>query len=168
VIKQLILPFVGVAAFITIVGFLYQGKINFKSPLVASPNTVSKETLKIGGREIRVEIADTPDKREKGLGGVTSLGENEGMLFVSDQKDTSPIFWMKGMLIPLDIIWINDGKVVKIDKNIPNPDPNTPESELKRYSPTSVVDYVLEVNAGFSDKFGLKVGDTAEGNSIKN
>lgn len=115
-----------------------------------------------------IEIADTPTEREKGLGGVTNLEENNGMLFTSEQKDTLPIFWMKGMLIPLDIIWINDGKVVKIDKNIPNPDPNTPESELKRYSPASPVDYVLEVNAGFSDKFGLKVGDTAEGDSIKN
>jgi uncharacterized membrane protein (UPF0127 family) len=67
---------------------------------------------------------------------------------------------MKDMLIPLDFIWVANGKIVKIDKNVPAPAPNTPDGNLKTYSPGTPIDYVLEVNAGFSDKNNIKVGDS--------
>lgn len=152
IIKQLVLPFLGVAAFIAVVGLMMQGKIN-----LAGGNIV-----KIGNVELKVKIADSPQERSKGLSGISSLPENEGVFFVFAEKDTTPSFWMKDMLIPLDIIWINDGKIVKIDKNVPISDPN------KLYSPSQPIDYVLEVNAGFSDKNGLEVGDLAEGDPIQN
>ena len=63
------------------------------------------------------------------------------------------------MLIPLDIIWIGNGKIVKIDENVPAPVAGTSDSKLLNYSPGSPIDYVLEVNAGFSDKNNFKVGD---------
>lgn len=164
-LKQLLIPLAGVAAFIIFVGLLTQGKINIGKPQVTMP---PKETVKIGETQINVDVADTSEERSKGLSGVNKLGENEGMLFVFDKKDTTPSFWMKEMLISLDIIWINDGKVVKIDKSVPNPSAGASDESLKLYYPGSPIDYVVEVNAGFSDKFGLKVGDSAKGNSIKN
>ena len=60
---------------------------------------------------------------------------------------------------------MDDGKIVGIEKNIPNPEPVTDkrtvqeDSQLIRYRPTIGIDYVLEVNAGFSEKNMLKVGD---------
>lgn len=163
--KQLLLPLAGVAAFIVIVGLMTQGKLNFGS---AVPSPTPKPVVSVAGVKITVEIADTDEKRSKGLSGRDSLHENEGMLFVFgteggySNKDTTPSFWMKAMLIPLDIIWINDGKVVKIDKNV------AIKPEDKRYTPGQPIDYVLEVTAGFSDKNILKVGDAAEGDPIKN
>lgn len=64
-------------------------------------------------------------------------------------------FWMKEMHFPLDIIWIDNGKIVGIEKNAPIPTSvNIPTFP----SPTQVTN-VLEVNAGFSDKNNLKTGD---------
>ena len=34
-----------------------------------------------------VKLAETDDQKEKGLQGVTELGENEGMLFIFDDED---------------------------------------------------------------------------------
>ena len=64
--------------------------------------------------KIKVEIADTPEKRAEGLMFRDHLNENSGMFFVFDEE-SSHSFWMKNTLIPLDIIWINaDKKVVYI------------------------------------------------------
>jgi uncharacterized membrane protein (UPF0127 family) len=66
---------------------------------------------------------------------------------------------MKEMLIPLDFIWISGTKIVKIDKNIQAPDANTPDVKLEKIKPDQPVDYVLEVNSGFSDANNIKVND---------
>ena len=59
-----------------------------------------------------VELAITPQEREKGLMERKVLEDNNGMLFVfSDEGEYS--FWMKNMEMSLDIIWIDaDGNVV--------------------------------------------------------
>jgi hypothetical protein len=63
--------------------------------------------IKIGNKEYKVkEVTSTSDK-EKGLQGVESLPEDEGMLFYFEPpQDVS--FWMKDTKIPLDIIFINE------------------------------------------------------------
>lgn len=104
----------------------------------------------VNGKKIFVEIANTNQKRTLGLSNRDSLGEYEGMLFTFDKKNTRPTFWMKDMLIPIDIIWINDEVVVEIHENVPPPNPGTPDKNLLLYSPSIEIDYVLEVNTGFS------------------
>ena len=162
--KQIILPILGVVAFIVIIGILVQ-----KSPsmglsrlFIPQSTTIPESTVTIGTTKIKVQIADTQDKRVKGLSGVSTLPEDNGMLFIYDPKGETPLFWMKGMLIPLDMIWIRDGKIVKIDKNVPIPSPNIPDKDLQTYSPGESIDHILEVNAGFSDKNKIKVGDTID------
>ena len=142
-----------------------QGKIgNLKN--ISSPNN-SKLTepgpslIKIEDKEVKVEIAKTPEERQKGLGGRTSLDQDSGMLFVFNTK-VKPSFWMKDTKISLDFIWIRDGKIVGIDKNV-QPQPNASDSELKLYPAPEPVDFVLEVNGGFSDKNGIKVGQSLSG-----
>ena len=86
------------------------------------------------------------------------LDENKGMLFIFDTLALYP-FWMKKTLIQLDIIWMDkNGKVVFIGRN------SQPCKTLvcPVISPSVLASYVLEINAGISDKLGIKVGDTAE------
>jgi uncharacterized membrane protein (UPF0127 family) len=162
-IKQLLLPFAAVALFIILVGVFTQksGSIDL-SKYFSGINGIQKRTLVVGEKALSVEIVNTETLREKGLGGRTSLPTESGMLFVFETKKVNPIFWMKDMLIPLDIIWIADSKIVKIDKNVPAPSAGTPDDKLKKFSANQPVDYVLEVNAGFADSNNVKVGDSID------
>lgn len=120
-----------------------------------------KPKVIIGDAEIVVDIAKTNEEKSQGLSDRKSLGKNEGMLFLFESNST-PSFWMKDMLIPIDIIWITDNSIVDIHKNIPAPDPKTPYVDLPRYTPEKPINYVLEVNAGFSDENNINIGDTVE------
>ena len=63
---------------------------------------------------------------------------------------------MKNTLIPLDIIYVDAEKtIVSIQKN------TTPLSE-KSLPSDSDAQYVIEVNAGFADRYGLKAGDKVD------
>src|SRR3989338_783245 len=70
--------------------------------------------------KVFLEVALTDAEKEKGLMNRPGLAENRGMVFVfRPRKQTT--FWMKDTLIPLDMIFINKGKIVKIIKNaMPN------------------------------------------------
>jgi hypothetical protein len=160
-VKQLLLPILGVAVFIAAVGIFIQksGSINFQGALTPSSTTLpSEKSVTIEGKTIALEVANSEPLRARGLSDRSSLSDNNGMLFVFDRQDIQPSFWMKGMLIPLDIVWINNGSIVKIDKNVQPPSSGTSDSDLKTYSPGTPIDYVLEVNAGFSDLNNFKVG----------
>src|SRR3989344_718528 len=108
---------------------------------------------------IYVESADTSEKKSKGLGGKTHLSDNYGMLFPFKNQPYPPVFWMKGMEIPIDIIWIKDNTIIDIDKSA-QPESGISDAQLKRYSPDKPVDYVLEVKGGLSDEKGFEVGDS--------
>jgi uncharacterized protein len=129
------------------------------SESVSKPNQ-STLSVQISFSNIKIvtEIAQTAEKRELGLSYRTTLDKNAGMLFVFENPNI-PFFWMKDMNFPLDIIWIKDNKVIDIDKNVPIPKENTPLNQLPKYSPSGMVNYALEVNAGFADKNKIKVGD---------
>lgn len=83
------------------------------------------------------------------------LDDSQGMLFIY-QTDATPGFWMRGMLIPLDIVWIDaDGVVAGIEREVP-PAPSTAEPPL--YYPLRPIRYVLEINAGRAGEAGIMVG----------
>lgn len=119
-------------------------------------NEVSDQTqpiVRIGGRDVRVLLADTPAKRTQGLSGRSGLGENEGMLFIFPEEGMYG-FWMKDMNFSIDIIWIDsDGKVVHIAKSA------SPDSYPTSFSPPKPARYVLEVRAGFAEQYGVGEGD---------
>jgi uncharacterized membrane protein (UPF0127 family) len=105
-----------------------------------------------------VEVATTDETRMRGLQFRNSLSENQGMLFVFDHEDQYA-FWMKDTLIPLDIIWLDySKKVVYIEENA-KPCKIAP---CPSYRPSANALYVLEVNAGYAQKIGLKKGDALE------
>ena len=133
------------------------------TPRVAAELTkqeVKKPTAVINEVAINLEIADSQDKWAKGLSFRESLDQETGLLFDFGKKDSRPTFWMKDMNFPIDIIWINDNEIVGIVKNAPVPEPDTPTQILPRYVPDEPIDYVLEVNAGFTDANDINVGDT--------
>lgn len=157
-IKKILLPLLGTIVFIVLVGLFTQKNLFVK--LIPSPApTQNSPTVLINDKTVSVKIASTDTDRQKGLSGQDTLDQNSGMLFVFQDKTKVQSFWMKGMLIPIDIIWIKDGKIIRIDKNVAIPDKNTPDNKLKTYSAGVLVDFVLEVNSGFSDKNSIKVGD---------
>jgi len=103
---------------------------------------------------IDVEIADTGVKRMKGLMFRSSLGENEGMLFVFDNEDYRK-FWMMNTTIPLDAIHIAaNGTVVEVIAM----DPCESLVYCKSYPSSQKAKYVLEVNQGFAEKNGIEPG----------
>lgn len=109
------------------------------------------------GEVFKAEIADTDKKRIRGLSGRESLPENQGMLFVFDTPNYYT-FWMKEMNFSLDFIWIRGNKVIEITKNVKSEDYQPP----KILVPKNKIDRVLEVNAGFAEKAGIKEGDMLE------
>lgn len=152
-VKQILIPLVLVAVFVVAVGIFVKRSVNVSVQK-------SAKTVVIDSKTIPVEIADTPELRSKGLSGRSSLGANSGMIFVFDSKGVTPGFWMKDMLITLDFIWIAGGKIVKIDKNVQPAPTGTPDNALPVYYPGQPIDYVLEVNGGFSDTNHIQVGDS--------
>ncbi len=115
---------------------------------------------------LRVEIANNPEDRERGLSGRDSLALNKGMLFVFPEPDNYS-FWMKDMNFSLDFIWINNDKIVEITENVkPEDYPsalNSAQSSLpKNLVPKNKADKVLEINAGTVKRLNIKVGDKIE------
>ncbi len=121
---------------------------------------VSKQaTVTINNHVFSVEVAKTTTEKEKGLSGRNSLTPNHGMYFPFDTPGFYP-FWMKDMKFPIDIIYIANGKVVTVYKNVkPAADPYS--TVVK---PTQPTDSVLEINAGEAEKYTTKNGDTVQTN----
>jgi len=103
------------------------------------------------GSTIEVELATNPRQRERGLMYRRTMPENVGMLFAFEEPQVHT-FWMHNTCLPLDMMFITrDGFIAGIVENVPtlNDDP--------RSVPCSV-SYVLEVNAGFARRHGVKPG----------
>ena len=116
-------------------------------------------TITIGDHTFAVELATTSLQQEKGLSYHSSLPQNAGMLFVFEEPAIRT-FWMKDMKFPIDIIFIRNNRIINIHENIWPPSPNTPVSDLSRYSSSEPANYVLEINAGLSQKYGFRNGDS--------
>ena len=111
--------------------------------------------VQVNSTRINVEIADNFEERAKGLMFRDRLPENVGMLFIFENEGNYP-FWMMNMRFNLDMIWIgSDGNVVYIAKDVP-----PCSASCKVIDPNSDARYVLEVDAGFADRYGIIEGST--------
>ena len=93
-----------------------------------------------------------------GLMGRECMGDREGMLFIHEAEGI-PRYWMRGMVMSLDMVWIDaDGVVAEVSANLP-PAPEGTVPEIY-FSPRPIL-YVLEINAGLAQKVGIRAGSQA-------
>ncbi len=108
-----------------------------------------------GPLELTVELARRDEERQRGLMYRTQLADDRGMLFVFE-RERRLAFWMKNTCIALDMIFVAaDGLIVGIEENVPTLNENT-------YSPGCPAKYVIEVNAGWTRKRGIRAGQRVE------
>lgn len=101
---------------------------------------------------IDIEIAATDSARERGLMQRTSLPDRSGMLFIFD-REAPRSFWMANTPLSLDIMFVSsDSTIINIAEYT---EPGSPES-VRSEAPAQ---YVVEVKAGFADRFGIVAGD---------
>ncbi len=124
----------------------------------------TQSTATINNQTYNLLIAKDDKSRQIGLSKRKSLDQKQAMLFIFDKKGIYS-FWMKDTQIPLDMIFINDNKIVYIVKNA-KPEKNN-KGSLPIYTPPTESNYVLEVNGGQSDKFNFKNGDTVTFKGVK-
>lgn len=100
---------------------------------------------------ITLETVDNNQDRVRGLSGREYMLTNQGMLFVFDQPGNHCI-WMKDMNFPIDIVWIDENKIVTdIKKDV------KPETYPESFCPSKDSKYVIELNAGVSELANLYV-----------
>ncbi|HKU37001.1 MAG TPA: DUF192 domain-containing protein [Polyangiales bacterium] len=110
----------------------------------------------VGGSpvRVRVELAQTPEQRQRGLMFRKQLAPDAGMLFIFEHPQHN-VFWMHNTYLPLDMIFITaDWNVLGVVENA------TPQTDSPREVP-GISAYVLEVNAGFSRQYGIAAGTKA-------
>jgi len=125
---------------ITAYDFVKNGELTFQT---ADSEFISK---------IDIEIAEDDDSRTQGLMYRDNMKESQGMFFIFPYEFPQS-FWMRNTVMPLDIMFVNKAnEIVKIHKNAKPYD----ESSYPSVRPAI---YVVEVRAGYSEKFGVKEGD---------
>jgi len=150
--KMKILFILGAILAVLIAAFAIGLSPRVRKPAYSQSGNIVRE-IKIGGNKIMAEIVANPEKRALGLSGRDGSCPDCGMLFVFE-KPGEYSFWMKDMRFDLDIVWISNGEITGIEKNISH---TGGSSTVVR--PNVPVNDVLEVNAGTSDKLKLKEGD---------
>ncbi len=117
----------------------------------------SEQEITINEVTYSVSIARSPEEKQVGLSDRENLGDNDGMLFVCDEKDRYQ-FWMRNMNFPIDIIYISDNTVVDVIENAQPPEDENATPEV--YTPDEPANYVLELKAGQAERAGIEVGNT--------
>ncbi len=111
--------------------------------------------LSINGNKIVLERADSEKERMIGLTQKTGLTDDQGMIFIFPTKGKYS-FWTKNMKFPIDIIFLNDNKVMDIFKDVP---PANSDINIPTVTSQEQTNYVIELSSGNADKNNIKLGD---------
>lgn len=163
--RKLILIVLVISVVLGLVFFLLPaGSLGYKEVATNSIKQSVMREITVGKASLSVEVADEPAKWIQGLSGREKVENGPAMLFIfSDSRVRE--FWMKDMKFALDFLWLNNGKVVAINENIPPPTVTNPEPV--RINPQQSINAVIEVPAGWVSQNGVKVGDIVTGVDIK-
>lgn len=97
-----------------------------------------------------VDVASSPAELRAGLAGRPALKPYEGMLFVHPMTGFYP-YTMRGMLFPLDIVWLDPSLgVVEMARGA--------WPDLARCGGEALSKFALEIPAGMADRYGLGIG----------
>ena len=104
------------------------------------------------GTSMSFEMATTTAAQERGLSGRSVIPNNYAMVFVFPRDDRYG-FWMKDMLVLIDIIWLSDnGTIINIENSV------QPDTYPHVFYPPKPARYVLETRAGFALARGWHIG----------
>ena len=107
----------------------------------------------INGHIFSLYLAKTSEEQSVGLAKYNKINQNQGMLFLFQRADNYS-FWMKDMQFPIDIIFIENNKVVDVFQNVPV----SPNDNLPVYTTKTKANKVLEINSGLAKKYNIKIG----------
>lgn len=120
----------------------------------SAPPPRATATVVFGQDTIRAEVARTQEERSRGLMYREDLPEDAGMLFIFPDNSVRG-FWMQNTYLPLDIAFMDPSfRIVDIQQM----EPMTTDQHLGRAPFT----YALEVNQGWFEAHGIRVGDVAQ------
>lgn len=156
--KQVLIP-IAIAAFV--IGIV--GIMTIPKDVKLQSAEFPIGTIKVDDIVLEIQIADTDPRRARGLMFQEMLPYNQGMLFVFEDSSIRSM-WMLNMQFALDLIWFDSsGNVVHIEKDVP-----PCKSALETAACTvqngndKPAQYVLEVTAGFVDKFNINENSKLE------
>jgi uncharacterized membrane protein (UPF0127 family) len=108
----------------------------------------------VGGVAVEAEVVQAPADTARGLMYRKGMAEDRGMLFDLGEREDHK-FWMHNTCIPLDMLFVDfDGLIVGIVENAPTLDDDT-------RSVGCASRFVLEVNAGWARRHGVRAGGFA-------
>ncbi len=111
--------------------------------------------LRAGRGTLTVETAVSGPARVRGLSGRASMKRGHGMFFVFPQESVHEM-WMKEMLFPLDVVWLDSQmQVVNINWDCR---PCRPGGPCSTYSSGAPARYAIELNAGDAETLGFYEG----------
>ena len=145
--------FVSVLVVVAVLSFIPFPNISQKDITISQGQTEKPIPLFIGQVTVKALIADTGPLRQRGLGGRDGILSDEAMFFVFDNSALHGI-WMKDMMFPIDIFWVDETmRVISIKEGV------SPSSYPEVFTPISPAKYVLETGAGFAERNQVKIGD---------
>lgn len=110
-------------------------------------------TIRVGHTPVTVTVARTLAEQERGLSGTATLPASAGKLFIFDNPGPQGI-WMKDMNYPIDILWFGPtGRLVHLEEGVAT------DTYPTVFSAPVPAQFVLEVNAGFTQQHRLQLGD---------
>jgi uncharacterized membrane protein (UPF0127 family) len=131
-------------------------KVSLANPTICSAPYRHDLVVHAGNNLIETEVAKTYEQKATGLSGRSCIGADQGMLFTFDKPGYYP-FWMKDMKFPIDIVWVSENKTV--NKIVLALEPSTyPQTFVN----TKPAEYVLELQAGASQRLNITEGTTLD------
>ncbi|MBD2181842.1 DUF192 domain-containing protein [Planktothrix sp. FACHB-1355] len=122
---------------------------------VAANYTRPTVQIMLGGTKFTLEVANTPATQSRGLMKRTARQlKTGGMIFPVEPRRNVAV-WMKDMLVPLDLVFIRQGKIVKIMHQVP---PCQADFSCSPIASPVQVDAVIELLGGTAQNLGLKEG----------
>ncbi len=145
-LKKLLGSLVASVILILVLVFIFSG-------LKRDEKLILENNLKVslGQCEFKVAVARTAEEQARGLGGIKKLNSDQAMLFPFTEAQIKN-FWMKGMLIPIDLVWLKQNEVVGLEENM------LPDNGSTIYPAPAPVDLVLEAASGAVKRCEIKVG----------
>lgn len=147
--------FFAAAILILVILFVLGVSQTFAPPRPSS----SQAAARLGDASFMLDIAETPAAQARGLSGRADIPERGGMVFLFDGA-VEHTFWMKGMLTPIDIVWVRGDEIIGFVERAEPPAPGTRDEDLERFPSPGTVDRVIELHAGSVEVLGLKPGQS--------